>query len=129
MNRSQQDRLLTEILSGDEIAPFRRQSLEDSLGWLQQRHRRRRLFRTTIAASATFVLAAGLLWNHTREPQTLHSTANPHSPSMIASSVHPSTDNIQVKVITAQELFALFPNRPMALIGKPGHQRLVFLDQ
>ena len=33
-----------------------------------------------------------------------------------------------VKTITDDELFALFPGRSMALIGKPGHQELVFLD-
>jgi hypothetical protein len=35
----------------------------------------------------------------------------------------------KVEYITADQLFALFPNRPMALIGKPGHQQLIFLDK
>jgi len=34
----------------------------------------------------------------------------------------------RVKFISADELLALFPNRPVALIGKPGSQQLVFLD-
>jgi hypothetical protein len=38
------------------------------------------------------------------------------------------TDTAKVKIITDEELFALFPNRAMALIGSPGHQQLVFLD-
>ena len=33
-----------------------------------------------------------------------------------------------VKIITDEELFALFPNRALALIGAPGRQQLVFLD-
>ena len=33
-----------------------------------------------------------------------------------------------VKMISDEELFALFPGRSLALIGKPGHQQLVFLD-
>jgi hypothetical protein len=33
-----------------------------------------------------------------------------------------------VKIINDEELFALFPNRAMALIGSPGHQQLIFLD-
>jgi hypothetical protein len=34
-----------------------------------------------------------------------------------------------VKLITDDELLALFPDRPVALIGKPGQQQLVFLDE
>jgi hypothetical protein len=34
-----------------------------------------------------------------------------------------------VKIITDEELFSLFPNRSMVLVGQPGHQQLVFLDQ
>ena len=34
-----------------------------------------------------------------------------------------------VKFITDEELLALFPNRSVGLIGKAGHQELVFFDQ
>jgi len=34
-----------------------------------------------------------------------------------------------VQFINDDELLALFPNRPVALIGEPGKQRLVFLDR
>jgi hypothetical protein len=34
-----------------------------------------------------------------------------------------------VKLINDDELLALFPDRPVALIGKPGQQQLVFLDK
>jgi hypothetical protein len=34
-----------------------------------------------------------------------------------------------VKFINDEELLALFPGRPLALVGKPGEQQLVFLDQ
>jgi hypothetical protein len=40
----------------------------------------------------------------------------------------PPPDAAKVKIITDEELFALFPNRALALIGSPGHQQLVFLD-
>lgn len=41
----------------------------------------------------------------------------------------PPADGRDAKFITDEELFALFPNRPLALVGKPGQQQLVFLDQ
>lgn len=34
----------------------------------------------------------------------------------------------KIRFINDEELFALFPDRPMALIGEPGQQQLVFLD-
>jgi hypothetical protein len=37
--------------------------------------------------------------------------------------------NGKVKYITKKELFALFPNRPIALIGEPGHQQFLLLDE
>jgi len=41
----------------------------------------------------------------------------------------PAADVSGVKYITTQELFALFPGRPIALIGKPGRQQVIFLDE
>jgi DNA-binding XRE family transcriptional regulator len=32
------------------------------------------------------------------------------------------------KMLSDEELFALFPGRSLALVGKPGYQQLVFLD-
>jgi hypothetical protein len=34
-----------------------------------------------------------------------------------------------LKFITDEQLLALFPGRPLALIGKPGQQQLLFLGQ
>jgi hypothetical protein len=38
------------------------------------------------------------------------------------------SETSDVKIISDDELFALFPGRSMALIGTPGQQQLVFLD-
>jgi hypothetical protein len=48
----------------------------------------------------------------------------PARPAMSVASVAAS----KVEFINAEQLFALFPNRPMALVGKPGHQQVIFLD-
>ncbi|HEY3915761.1 MAG TPA: hypothetical protein VGN61_14835 [Verrucomicrobiae bacterium] len=34
-----------------------------------------------------------------------------------------------VEFITKKQLFALFPNRPIAIIGGPGHKQFVLLDE
>ncbi len=38
-------------------------------------------------------------------------------------------DNDKVKYINEKELLALFQGRPVALIGEPGHQRFLLLDE
>ena len=47
------------------------------------------------------------------------------APTAMALSSKPES---KVEYITTEQLFALFPNRAMALVGKPGHQQLIFLD-
>jgi hypothetical protein len=43
---------------------------------------------------------------------------------------HPAADiGSEVKLINDEELFRLFPGRSLALIGKPGEQKLIFLDE
>jgi hypothetical protein len=46
----------------------------------------------------------------------------------LVASATPPTETNKVKIITDEELFALFPNRAVALIGAPGHQQLIFLN-
>ena len=58
----------------------------------------------------------------------------PNQPPVVTSNQNPITDTAtndkigDIKLITDEELFALFPGRSVALIGKPGHQQLVFLN-
>jgi len=59
----------------------------------------------------------------------LHLASGPSvAPPALRVAAAPPADTSKVKIITDEELFALFPNRAMALIGSPGHQQLVFLD-
>jgi hypothetical protein len=122
MNRLQQDQLLTELLTGDEVAGFRRRSLDQSLLALERRRRRRHSLRAggILSAAALAALAFAALGPVATSPPT---AARP--PARVASN---PTRPFEVKMITDRELFALFPGRPLALIGKPGQQRLVFLD-
>jgi hypothetical protein len=133
MNRSQQDRLLREVLTGDEVARFRQQSLEHSFLWLQRRRRRRQFMRIGALASAALLATAGLLWIRPGVPQAPPAAASARPPAAATArppaASAPPPHGVEVKIITDQELFALFPNRPLALIGKPGQQRLVFLDE
>lgn len=126
MKRSEQDRLLEEIISGDELSSFRQASLENGLALLRQQRRRRRNTRVWVLAALPLLLALGIVFN--RAPGFRPRPTGSVPPARTAL-VTPHLRTTEAKLITDDELFALFPNRPLALIGKPGHQQLVFLDR
>jgi hypothetical protein len=123
MKNHQKESFLREVLGDDRLAEFREQSLLKGIYLLRRERRRRLIFRTGLASAVVCVL----LFSLTQRPKSppLQSNLAPVRP------VHrePSAKSVTpVKHLTDDELFALFPNRPVALIGKPGNQRLVFLD-
>jgi len=120
MKHSEQDRLLREILDDGDAANFRAASLARGLDFLQQRRRRKHLAQTCAAAILPLLLISVLV---------VHLASQPASPrSAVRPAPAPVADAAKVKIITDEELFALFPNRALALIGAPGRQQLVFLD-
>jgi len=118
MKRSEQDRLLREILEDGEAAKLRAATLAGGVDFLQRRRRRNQ-----VAQAWATVLLPGLLIFSV----VFHLASRPSAPPPAAGRASaPQAD--KVKIITDEELFALFPNRAMALIGRPGNQELVFLD-
>ena len=147
MKRSEQDQLLKEILAGDDLSDFRQASLEQGLMAIRRQRQRRRIVRACALVCLPLLLALGILirlapWDKSAQDgaqsQKNYPTGQaPESPTGRIASANPPVTAIPapragrgaVKFITDEELFALFPNRPLALIGKPGQQQLVFLDQ
>ncbi len=125
MKSSERDRLLQEILAGDDLTEFRQASLDHGLTLVRRLRHRRRAARLCAVVGMPLLLVLGMLFR--LSPQV----AKPTGPSSTAAaSAGPASParNPAVKFITDEELFALFPNRPVALLGKPGQQQLVFLD-
>ena len=122
---NEQDQLLREILTGDELTSFRRASLEIGLARMRQQRARRRAARACALGSLPLLLALVLFV--LRTPESRHW---PKIKSTLPSETRASThgERVKMKFITDEELFALFPDRPVVLIGKPGQQELVFLD-
>jgi len=120
MKHSEQDRLLREILDDGDAANFRAASLARGLAFLQQRRRRKHLAQACAAAILPLLLISVLI----AHLASRHASA----PPPVRPAATPPADAAKVKIITDEELFALFPNRALALIGSPGHQQLVFLD-
>jgi 4-amino-4-deoxy-L-arabinose transferase-like glycosyltransferase len=120
------DPLLKELLAGDELASFRQTSLEQGLNALRRQQRRRRAGRGGALLLLPLLFAFAVLWH--RSPATSNRQIASTNP-MTAVIPTPPAVGRDPKFITDEELFALFPNRPLALVGKPGRQQLVFLDQ
>jgi hypothetical protein len=122
MNRREQETILREVLGSEEELDFRRTTLETGLKAMGQR-RRRRMVRLGFLTVTPIVAALVLWFKGAVEPWATQAKRTEQA------QVSAQSKNDDVKLISDQELFALFPNRPMALIGSPGHQQLVFLGE
>jgi hypothetical protein len=119
MKRTNQDRLLDEILTADDAFAFREESLGRGLAVL----RRRKQLRRGLTAAAVIALFTPLIWflRPQRTPQWTRQ-------SVLNAKQLPPAAPPEINFISDEQLLALFPNRSVALIGNPGHQRLLFLD-
>jgi hypothetical protein len=120
--KSKNDHFLDQILSPTD--DFRKSSLEATLRCVRQRNHHRRAVRACAVGLVTVLLALAGVWKWA--PNNSHLVASKLSTDTQSSE---RVQTSETKIISDQELFALFPNRPVALIGKPGNQELVFLDQ
>jgi hypothetical protein len=128
MKRHERDHLLNEILGSDEVSGFRQTSLDQGLAAFRKARSRRRAGRTG-ALVALPVLLAAAVFVHQWPGSTGSSVPSVSSVPVAGPAIAPPRATPSVKFITDEELFAIFPNRSLALIGPPGHQQLVFLDR
>jgi hypothetical protein len=126
MTHRDQNQLLREILSGNEVLDFRRASLDKGLIMIQTQRKRRKMARAlaltclALLFPTAFLLIERSSWHQPQETAL-------RSPQ-IGTVVRPH-HNLEMKYISDEELFKLFPGRSIALIGKPGEQELIFLDK
>src|SRR5438270_6844447 len=125
MNQLDRDKLFHELLAPDGGTGLRERSLQQGLVALRRERRKRQVVRGGILLCLPLLIFAALTLGRgpARQPKLRNS-----SPELaFSSTLRPKTS--EVKIISDEELFALFPRRSLALIGKPGHQLLVFLDE
>jgi RNA polymerase sigma factor (sigma-70 family) len=118
------DKLLADILSDEDVAELRHASLSHGLRAMRRQRRRRVAWRAGVTVIATGLIGLAMLWTQRSSPIERQMANAP--PGEVRS--WPESSG-RVEFISDEELLALFPNRPVALIGKPGRQRLVFLDR
>ena len=123
MTPQDQDQLLHELLSGDEISAFRHASLKKGLDAIRTQRKRRRVTRAVAAGCLALLFPTGLLLIE------LSSRRQPEAAALQAGTLVQVNDKLKMQFISDEELFKLFPGRSIALIGKPGEQELIFLDK
>ncbi len=117
MSVSEKEQLMNELFESSELAELRRSSLELGLASLRRRRNRARALRGILIAAVPIALLVVILAQPAAPPRAV--VAPPTA----------ATGTKSIKFITDEQLLALFPDRSVALIGKPGQQQLVFLDQ
>jgi hypothetical protein len=120
MTEQDKNQLLEEILGDDELNQLRQGSLLRGLKEMRRRRRRVMAARVCMTVLPALLLAWAVFYPRVQQPF--------RGLAPIAMSVSPEATS-KVEYITKEQLFALFPNRPMALVGKPGHQQVIFLDE
>jgi hypothetical protein len=126
MKTPERDELLDEILSGDNASNLRETSLDRTL---QAVCRQQRLHHTIrgVGAVAIVGLVASVVWGrHRLSQQPQIATGSQNAGQVEAAKTVPGTS---IRVINDDELLAMFPGRPVALVGGPENRQFVLLDE
>ena|SRR5688572_6419682 len=115
------EELLNEVLSSESSAELRTASLNYTLTAVRRQRRLRNAVRCASPVAALAVLAA-ILWY--RQAPPIRPVA--FQPSVIGGPTVPGTS---IRLVSDEELLAMFPDRPVALIGPPEERHFVFLDE
>jgi hypothetical protein len=126
MKLPDEDPLLNAVLTDDKLSDLRRASLDQSLDAMRHARRRRQMLRAGALAILPLVVLLTMLLPFKTAQKDVRSDVSQVPHPTVAAAAAPRIPSI--KTISDDELFALFPDRSVALIGKPGHQELVFLD-
>ena len=114
-------KLLEEILDSPGAGDLREATLEAGLRAMRRKRKGRALIRSGAVALALVVVAgAGILSSSRRREAAVAPAVNAPSPK---------TATAKVEVIDGEQLLALFPDRPVALVGAPGKQALILPDE
>ena len=122
--RVEHEELLADVLSENES--WRAATLEQGLATLRRVRSRRRTVRLTMAfAAPLLVLAAVLVLQNRRVVSLQVAEQNEAQPEHVVKTI----EGTPIRVLNDEELLALFKDRPVALVGEPGNQRLILLDE
>jgi hypothetical protein len=131
MKHSNYDPVLKGILADESLETLRRRSLAQGQA-ITRRRRHRAVWAKAWLFSAISLGALGLLLAVASRSRTGSPMARGPAPTnalILAKATTSLKQPAAVRFISDDELLALFPGRPLALVGPPGQKTLLFLDQ
>jgi hypothetical protein len=126
--RVEHEELLADVLGENE--PCRTPILERGLAALRRARTRRRAARLVLTVAPLLLLAAMMLWQSQPGPAPRIATPPdlspiPPAPAQVAKTI----EGTPIRLLSDEELLGFFKHRPVALLGEPGHQRLILFDE
>ena len=121
--QSDEEKLISELLAGDgELA---RATLAHGLTLSRRKRARRRAWRAACFLAPVALLAALLIHFRAAERSPLAgvqvSKHSPAQPEVISGT--------SIRVLSDAELLDFFKDRPVALVGRAGNQKLILFDE
>lgn len=123
--QSDEQKLISELLA--ENGELARRTLAHGLAAMRRKRGRRIAWRAACFLAPVCVLAALLIVQHFRgaERQRIStvevSNQSPPGPEVIAGT--------SIRVLSDAQLLEFFKDRPVALVGRSGNQRLILFDE
>jgi hypothetical protein len=125
MTEQGKEQMLQELLGSEELEQTRASTLTRGLREMRGRRRRATFTKAAVViVPGVLILVLQMFFSIFPPLSSQHSP----EPKPVALVVAPGPEP-KIEYITTEQLFAMFPNRPLALIGKPGHRQVVFLDE
>lgn len=121
--RIEHEELLTDVLGQDEQC--RATTLGDGLAAVRRVRARRRVGRLTASVAAPLAVIAVMLilQSHRPTPRLTSQMGAPSAPAV------KTIEGTSIRILSDEELLDFFKGRPVALVGSPGHQRLLLFDE
>ena len=122
--QSDEEKLISELLADDELSS---RTLAHGLTAAGRKRARRHAWRATCFLAPIGVLAALLVFQNFRQLE--HAEV---STVQISKQSRPQPEVISgtsIRVLSDAELLDFFKDRPVALVGRSGNQRLILFDE
>src|SRR5437660_11202518 len=120
--QSDEEKFISELLGDD--GELSRANLEHGRAAMRRKRARRTVWRVVSVIAPIIVVLAASLFEYRRGTQQSRTSGNvlaPHGPEVIAGT--------SIRVLSDAELLEFFKDRPVALVGRPGNQRLILFDE
>jgi hypothetical protein len=132
MNHDNYRRLLRELLPGEETSELRARTMEEMLSLARRRREGRqavrRLALTVVPVLCVAAIIAVLYGFVFTSGSRRVLSPSPTASTKAQGAARPAALPSKVRILTDDELLAMFPGRPAALIRRGGEMEFVLLD-